>query len=67
MNKTNTKQKNKNAKKRKTTRIPPRGMGSELKRAYSNLFFIILDYKLIENTTWFLYKTNPRAYKTIQK
>ena len=48
-------------------RIPPGGMGIGLKRAYSNLLFIILDYNLIEKTTWFLYRTNPRGYKKVQK
>ena len=42
-------------------------MGSGLERSYSKLFFIKLDYDLIVSATWFLYRTNPRVYKMVQK
>ena len=44
-------------------------MGNGIERAYSKLFFITNGYnirKLIFNSSWFLYRTNPRAYK-VQK
>ena len=65
MNETNAKAKK--TKKEKKTWIPLGGMGSGLERASSKLLFIKLDYNLIVSATWFLYRTNPRDYKTTQK
>ena len=56
-------------KKVKRTRIPPRGMGSGLERAYSKKIFFYyywLQYQQAEisETSWSLYGMKPRSYNS---
>ena len=61
------KRKERKAKKKTRTQIPPRGMGSGLERAYSKKIFFYyywLQYQQTEisKTSWSLYEMKPRSY-----